>query len=140
MAGETQLVHVTMLDMACSTTAPYFFIPDVETCLEAWADFASGSENFVDTDDHGTHVVSLISRMAPAADLYVARISKTRDVEGANRSIIQAITWTNEKKVDIVVLAFGFPEKQDDIAQVIEQHSHMLFFSGKPQIMVPIMA
>ena len=132
LAGETQPVHVAVLDTGCNTTAPYFYIPDVETRLKEWTDFASGSENFVDTDGHGTYVVSLISRMAPAADLYVARISKTRDVEGANRSIIQAITWANEKKVDIVVLllAFGFPEKQDDIAQVIEQHSHMLFFGA----------
>ena len=59
------------------------------------------------------------------------RTSKTCDVQGTNKSIVQGITWAREKKVDIVVLVgFWIPGETGTIAQAIEQHGHMLYFGA----------
>lgn len=104
-------MRIAVLDTGSSANALLFYIPDMETHPKGCVDFIYDSEDFMDSDGHGTHVGSLVSRMAPKADLDVARVSKTRNFQGSNESIVQAIIWASEQKADIVVLAFGFSEK-----------------------------
>lgn len=53
-----------------------------------WLDCLAVSKTPVDTDGHGSYVVSLAMKMAPAAEIYVARVAEnTTDLEGASENI-----------------------------------------------------
>ncbi|KAI0974500.1 ankyrin [Xylaria arbuscula] len=67
-----------------------------------------------DLDGHGTRVAGIIMRLAPAADLYIARVCDGyhRSLHGTVRpthgNVADAIEWAMEKKVDIINLSLGF--------------------------------
>ncbi|ROW10269.1 hypothetical protein VMCG_01924 [Cytospora schulzeri] len=69
-----------------------------------------------DTDSHGTHTASLLHKIAPHVDLYIAKIASTahKGVEGLE-NVVEAIKWAIEKQVDIISMSFGFPDKNTDL-------------------------
>ncbi|KXH50685.1 hypothetical protein CSIM01_01534 [Colletotrichum simmondsii] len=87
--------------------------------------------SFVDKDQdreeddvgHGTHVATLLRRIAPDAQIFVARIYQdepTHD-ESAN-AITNAIKWAiDDCSVDIIVMSFGFNETVQIIADQIRR-------------------
>lgn len=97
-------------------------------------------EDWADTYGHGTHVARLLVRMAPAANIYVTKISggKTVDPEAMsqiakvstlllkNLSLLmlnsQAIDHAVEKwDVDIISMSFGFENRNDAITDAIDR-------------------
>ncbi|RDW74910.1 hypothetical protein BP6252_06052 [Coleophoma cylindrospora] len=66
-----------------------------------------------DLQGHGTHVTRLILGMAPAAELYIAKISDSKSIAAADFTRISeasspAIKWAHEtKKVHIISMSFG---------------------------------
>ncbi|OPB42086.1 hypothetical protein A0O28_0032030 [Trichoderma guizhouense] len=76
-----------------------------------------------DTYGHGTHVTRLLLQMAPAAEIFIAKISDCKTVEPENMTrIAQAIDWAVEEcKVDIISMSFGFQTKSKDIDDAIER-------------------
>ncbi|ROW16420.1 hypothetical protein VPNG_02824 [Cytospora leucostoma] len=71
-----------------------------------------------DTDGHGTYTASLLMRVAPHADLYIAKIASTahRGFEGL-QSVVNAIRWAAEKQVDIITMSFGFADRTNELQQ-----------------------
>ncbi|KAI5460412.1 peptidase S8/S53, subtilisin/kexin/sedolisin [Mariannaea sp. PMI_226] len=66
-----------------------------------------------DNDGHGTHVLSVLMKVAPAADIYVARIArKTKDLQNASQNIADAIKWAwKDCKANIITMSFGFDDE-----------------------------
>ncbi|KAL7962975.1 peptidase S8/S53 domain-containing protein [Trichoderma compactum] len=71
-----------------------------------------------DENGHGTHILSVLMKVAPAADVFMARIARdTQDLPNATENIaaanmIKAIKWAwKECKANIVNMSFGFEEE-----------------------------
>lgn len=72
-------VRIAVLDSGCDNNAPFFLHPENGPRLREWKDWVDGSDQWQDCHGHGTHLVSLIMKIAPEADLFVARITKSPD-------------------------------------------------------------
>ncbi|KAI0885920.1 ankyrin [Annulohypoxylon maeteangense] len=87
--------------------------------------FCGGSETDVqDLDGHGTQVAGIILRLAPRADIDIARVcvgnrnrgiteGKSADVSSAERcpqptAVAKAIDWAIENHADIINMSFGY--------------------------------
>ncbi|WAO84616.1 Subtilisin-like protein [Fusarium falciforme] len=71
-----------------------------------------------DTDGHGTNVAALVLKMAPEADLYVAKISSGHEVDGTEH-IADAIEWAIENEVHIINMSFGLSSPNWNIITAI---------------------
>jgi Subtilase family len=73
--------------------------------------WVAGDSSMSDTCGHGTHIASVILRMAPWAHLYVARVFRNEDeVDKAGAAVVaKAINHArSEWKVDILSISFGY--------------------------------
>ncbi|KAF4627707.1 hypothetical protein G7Y89_g10442 [Cudoniella acicularis] len=102
-----------------------------------WEDFAESSKEPQDLTGHGTYMVSLFMRIAPHADICVARIAKTpEDIPEATYKIAHAIDFASEHwDVDIILMSFGYdqgaPEISRAIRRAVDRHDErILFFAG----------
>ncbi|KAI0103316.1 hypothetical protein GGR51DRAFT_524538 [Nemania sp. FL0031] len=73
--------------------------------LKAIKDFV-GLDEGIDTCGHGTSVAGLILRVAPEADIYVAKIANSFEFNNI-APIIEAIKWAIGQGVDILSMSFG---------------------------------
>ncbi|KAI6091062.1 hypothetical protein F4821DRAFT_211082 [Hypoxylon rubiginosum] len=92
-----------------------------------------GDEDCVqDYDGHGTQVAGIILRLAPRADIYVARICDGNVVQNGGdnhgksyitnptpKAVKEAILWAIEKKVDIINMSFGFNAEVPEINEAL---------------------
>ncbi|KAJ5811811.1 subtilase family domain-containing protein [Penicillium riverlandense] len=93
-----------------------------------------------DTDGHGTHVAYLLMRLAPSANIRIAKISDSQLIN--NDAIIQRIAKAiehfsseNGDPVDIINLSFGFPEYNDRLQPIRKallqaQQNNVLLFAA----------
>lgn len=72
-------VRIAVLDTGCDDNAPFFLHPDNGPRLKEWKDWVDGSDQWQDSHGHGTHLVSLVMKIAPEAHIYVGRIAKSPD-------------------------------------------------------------
>lgn len=72
-------VRIAVLDTGCDDEAPFFFQSNNGSRLKQWKDWVDGSEHRQDCHGHGTHLVSLVMKIAPEAHVYVARIAESPD-------------------------------------------------------------
>ncbi|KAJ4179988.1 hypothetical protein NW755_012028 [Fusarium falciforme] len=96
----------------------------------------------VDCDGHGSRVGEIILNVAPTADLHVAKVFKTRGdladpkmATQVHKRIAEAINCaTNEWKVDMIIMCFGFEEPIPLIRKAIDRASKAekppLFFAA----------
>ncbi|KAI1453627.1 subtilase [Annulohypoxylon moriforme] len=92
----------------------------------------------VDEDGHGSRVGQIILEFAPAADLHVAKVFRTRNdladpgiAAQVHKRIVEAIEYaTTEWKVDMIVMCFGFDEPIRAIRNAIDKASS----SSKPPL------
>ncbi|ETS76363.1 hypothetical protein PFICI_11750 [Pestalotiopsis fici W106-1] len=114
---NTRSVRVAVLDTGCDTCAAFFQPFESARQIAKWRDFAGESSEPVDEEGHGTHCTSLVMKMAPEAEIYLARIAKRRDdIADAVEAICNAIAWaSNEWDVDIITMSFGFNEHVREI-------------------------
>ncbi|KAK8099657.1 subtilisin-like protein [Apiospora kogelbergensis] len=130
-------VRVAVLDSGYDEDSS-FFLPLVRSRrVEGWKDFAGDSACPIDENGHGTHTVALVMKMAPTAEIYVARIARDRDsMSKAPHAICQAIKWaTEECKVDIISMSFGFESDINEISMAIREaelykRGNILFFAA----------
>lgn len=81
-------VRIAILDTGYDAKSPFFSVGPREKRLVEWKDFVDGQGEPIDCDGHGTHVLSLAMKIAPAADICVARIAKnTEDLQNAATNI-----------------------------------------------------
>ena len=71
-------VRVAILDTGFDNEASFFDAPVRRRRIKGWKDWAENSGVPVDENGHGTHTVSLLMKVAPTADIYVARVVKDR--------------------------------------------------------------
>jgi hypothetical protein len=56
--------------------------------IKGWKDWVDYSADCEDCDGHGTYTVALAMKMAPAADIFIARVAKDREkLEGASDAV-----------------------------------------------------
>lgn len=80
MSGRAALarpIKIAVLDTGCSLNAPIFSMQGQEARMKNhWKDWVDGSPQPKDTNGHGTKIVSLLLRIAPNAEIFVARVAK----------------------------------------------------------------
>jgi subtilisin family serine protease len=134
--------------------AEYFSLctGDDERLEGHWCDWVKNEAEPVDEHGHGTALVTLLLRVVPNAEIFVARVAKNaQGLQDAEENIakvtvlrikaillftdnIQAIIHAAEKwDVDIVSMSFGFPTEVQSIkdairmAEVIKKESIVFF-------------
>lgn len=81
-------IRIAILDTGYDPESRFFSLSVRQNRLKEWKDFTKFNLEPIDEDGHGTYVVSLAMRMAPAADIYVARVAKNSDgLREAGKSI-----------------------------------------------------
>ncbi|KAI5458701.1 peptidase S8/S53 domain-containing protein [Mariannaea sp. PMI_226] len=119
--------------------------------ITAFKDFCSDSEGekLVDVDGHGTYIAGIILRLAPWADLVVARVcfgdvnrgvpsTQRRQTSRKNRDetrpdptvVARAIEWATEQGADLINASFGYNEYQPVIEAALmkaEKHGILTF-------------
>ncbi|GLA16157.1 hypothetical protein AnigIFM62618_002726 [Aspergillus niger] len=137
LRGLSRRVRIAILDTGYDDNAPFFFSPDVMERLKGWKDWADGSIQPEDCHGHGTHLVSLVLKCAPDADIYVARIAKRpQQLLSASEKVAEAISWASEQwEADLISMSFGFAEEQPCISDAIREALYkrkdsILFFAA----------
>ncbi|KAI0198197.1 hypothetical protein F4808DRAFT_436847 [Astrocystis sublimbata] len=76
-----------------------------------------------DAYSHGTHVARLILKMAPSAEIFIAKICEGKHLDGDRlSSIAKAIDYAvTEWNVDIISMSFGYYDKNDEIDAAIDR-------------------
>ncbi|KAK8004773.1 subtilisin-like protein [Apiospora arundinis] len=130
-------IKVAVLDSGYDEDSSFFQAPVRSRKVHGWRDFVGDSADPVDENGHGTHTVALVMKMAPSAEIYVARIARDRgSMDQAPHAICQAIKWaTEECDVDIVSMSFGFESEIPEISIAIREaelrkHDKLLFFAA----------
>ncbi|KAK8131810.1 hypothetical protein PG984_008248 [Apiospora sp. TS-2023a] len=101
-----------------------------------WVDGQNGKEDWDagDTSGHGTHVASIILRMVPNVDLYVARVTKGRELSGSEaENIAKAIETARASWCcDIINLSLGFTRGIPSIDDAIKSatNANILIFAA----------
>lgn len=81
--------------------------------------FVPGDSSASDDFGHGTHVASLLLKVAPRAKVFVLKIAKTEKIL-CTKSIAEAIDHAaNELRVDIITMSFGLDRENKDVQAAI---------------------
>lgn len=86
-----------------------------------------------DMNGHGTHVTGLLLRVAPRAEIYVARILKGWESTIDPKNVEEALKWAiDEWKVDIITMSFGFDKYHAGVEAQLNRASaeHILVFAA----------
>ncbi|OBS26151.1 hypothetical protein FPOA_00094 [Fusarium poae] len=115
-------IHIAVLDTGYDPGAVFFANKDRLRRLRKskdnynWKDFVEkgGQDKPKDEQGHGTHVLSVLMNVAPAADIFVARVARNNlDLQDSARNVAEAIEWAwKECSADIVTMSFGFDGEQ----------------------------
>ncbi|KAH7127826.1 peptidase S8/S53 domain-containing protein [Dactylonectria estremocensis] len=83
---------------------------------------------------HGTHLATLLRRIAPNSQLHVARVFKKKlSMEKSARCISEAIRHAvDEWNVDIIVMSFGFEDEQNPLSDSVNYaaQNNVLMFAA----------
>lgn len=81
-------IRIAILDTGYDSKSQFFNSGPRKNRLVKWKDFVDDQKQPVDSDGHGTHALSLLMKVAPAADICVARIAKnTEDLQNRASNI-----------------------------------------------------
>ncbi|KAI0401131.1 hypothetical protein F4802DRAFT_619154 [Xylaria palmicola] len=135
-------IRIAILDTGYDPDA-VFFDRNRKRHLQGWKDYVEKDQQLPkDEDGHGTHVLSVLMKVAPAADVFVARVTRdTPDLQNATRNIAQAIEWAwKDCKADIINMSFGFDEEiyvdgtrivsNAILTALLETNQRILFFAA----------
>ncbi|KAF4454857.1 hypothetical protein F53441_2727 [Fusarium austroafricanum] len=107
-----------------------------------WKDFVDDLPSPVDDHGHGTHVLSVLMKVAPAADVFVARVARNdSELQTSAQNVAKAIEWAwKDCSADIITMSFGFdgedyvggePIVSNSILRAItETKQNILFFAA----------
>ena len=81
---DTDRTRIAILDTGFDPSA-VFFNRQRKRRLQDWVDYVERNQpNPKDEDGHGTHVLSVLMKVAPGADVFVARVARdTLDLENS---------------------------------------------------------
>ncbi|PLB55445.1 subtilisin-like protein [Aspergillus steynii IBT 23096] len=130
-------VRIAILDTGLDEKSHMFSIRPYTERLKGWRDWVDGSAQPQDCHGHGTHLVSLVMRCAPEADIYVARIARDQDQLGESSThVAEAILWASRDcEADIISMSFGSLNEKPCVDHVIKQvvmerENRILFFAA----------
>jgi subtilisin family serine protease len=93
-------IRIAVLDTGYDPNAIFFQARDRERRIKGWKDYVeknnTGKPKYAgrDEDGHGTHVLSVLMTVAPAADIYIARVARnTPELENASQNIADVSDW-----------------------------------------------
>ena len=140
-------IRIAILDTGYDADAVFFQPPTRRSRLIHWKDWVENAAKPLDSHGHGTHSVSLVMKMAPEAEICVARVAsdpgalekasenvaKVSTVTSTNEirnclcrprvdilTAVQAIDWAQSAcKADIVTMSFGFSDDKLSISKAI---------------------
>lgn len=83
VAGDSRNVRIAVLDTGLNVDDNDYLLQGAMSRIKMKKDFSgSGDEDCQDRCGHGTHVARLLLRFAPQADVFIAKISNSRSLEG----------------------------------------------------------
>ncbi|KAF2466865.1 subtilisin-like protein, partial [Lindgomyces ingoldianus] len=97
--------------------------------VRSWVDGKRGARDRRGGDQcgHGTHVAGLVLKVAPDADVYIAKVTNGTSLQDVDH-IAEAIKYAaSEWKVDIINLSLGFPKSVYSIESVIRRIDCLIF-------------
>lgn len=117
---------IAILDTGYEESSPSFDLPGRSRRIKEWRDFACSSPHPVDTDGHGTHLLTLLLQLECPAHIYVARVTEnSKTLNSAEANIAEAIRVAGlEWDVDFISLSFGFPRHVQGIRDAIADVVH----------------
>ncbi|KAH8600194.1 peptidase S8/S53 domain-containing protein, partial [Bisporella sp. PMI_857] len=91
--------------------------------IEDKRSWVGAETNIVDTFGHGTAVAYLLLKVAPAADLYIARVSEGKTIPKENIDFIAKAIRHAAKQwdVDIISLSLGIDSLDSEIDEAIDE-------------------
>ncbi|KAL2205461.1 hypothetical protein CC79DRAFT_1276231 [Sarocladium strictum] len=118
-------VRIAILDSGLDPTSP-FLIEDqqqVNPQVKEARSFIHGTQPHQTQDEigHGTHALGLLLKVAPSAEIYVARVAR-RETLNTNtfNDITKAIDHAvKEWKVDVISMSFGIREYHEPMSNAI---------------------
>ncbi|RFN43276.1 intracellular serine protease [Fusarium flagelliforme] len=122
---HVQPVRIAILDSGLDTESP-FLVEDQQLPnprIKEVRSFIHGTEphDVQDEIGHGTHALGLLLKVAPCAEIYVARIAR-REALGPNTydDIAKAINYSVEQwGADIISMSFGIREQHEGMNRAI---------------------
>lgn len=100
-------VRIAVLDSGVHLTHPHIGgVIGGKDCTETIPSAASFPECCIDRLGHGTAVTALIHHLAPQAELLAVRIFH-RQLITSLPTVLRAIRWSFEQKIDLLNLSFG---------------------------------
>lgn len=72
-------VRIAILDTGYDAKTQFFQRPSRKKRIVQWKDLVGGQDEHVDCDGHGTHVLSLAMKVAPGAEICVARVANSAE-------------------------------------------------------------
>ncbi|OIW32887.1 subtilisin-like protein [Coniochaeta ligniaria NRRL 30616] len=126
-------VKILILDTGIDVRNVAFARASSRGLIKRVEDFADPGGDGLDLHGHGTHCAALLCRVAPEAEIYVAKVtrgagtSSTPDPDLVAKAIKRAVTDWN---VDIISLSLGFYENHRDLHDAIKlayRHNSVIF-------------
>lgn len=75
---KRRAIRVAVLDTGYDDEAAFFQVPTRRRRIRQWKDFYGNMDDPIDENGHGSHTAALIMKVAPTADVYIARVTKDR--------------------------------------------------------------
>ncbi|KAL7920406.1 peptidase S8/S53 domain-containing protein [Trichoderma austrokoningii] len=116
-------VRIAVLDTGCDDESLFFLDLANASRLREWKDWTEGSDEYQDCHGHGTYLTSLVMKLSPGAQIYVARVARNPEhLLDSSENIAKAILWASQEwKADIILMSFGFKEEQPCISKAIRE-------------------
>ncbi|KAK3319883.1 hypothetical protein B0T19DRAFT_451323 [Cercophora scortea] len=100
--------------------------------LSGYHDLVNRGSGPMDKTGHGTSSANLVMDMCPSAEVYAIRVFEHDSANDKTLSLaLEAITWCVDNEIDIVCMAFGFTDHNNELYTAIHAASlKMLIFAA----------
>ncbi|KAK0123908.1 hypothetical protein ONS95_008900 [Cadophora gregata] len=125
-------VKIAVLDTGLDTTIPTLKGAINQKRIKVVKSFVAGDPDTADEFGHGTHVASLLLKVAPRAQVFVLKIAKTDEIL-STKSVADAINHAaNELRVDIITMSFGLDKEIAEVQAAIRNafYKNILMFAA----------
>lgn len=130
-------IRIAVLDTGYNPNTEFFLDRDRQRRLRGWKDWAVESSAYPrDDNGHGSNVLSLLMKMAPMADMYVARIAKnSAQLERSSQSIADVKFFDPYLPITFILTTFRpLPGRQTNAKWIL--FACLLVLPRKKKLMV----
>ncbi|WP_050616546.1 S8 family peptidase [Bacillus testis] len=127
ISGTGKGVKIAIIDSGVDTKHPDLKIAGGACVMKDVIDYEGCTENFNDNNGHGTHVAGIIGAqnnnigtlgIAPGASIYAVKALDSHGL-GITSSIMAAMDWSIQHKMDIINLSLTTPEDDPSLRAII---------------------